>query len=202
MLKQRNRVVFLLFSLFVFAILAKAQQAKLLPPTPTELHDVKDKLDLKLLPEGAKNLEIEGKQVFNLVNSNTIQLTLVPVRFEIGIQHSIGESTISDCGIYLIPAHGAGSFIWTIGKEEELSGLVQCTGLQAVGVQSLGDSNPALILIYRAYTVHESFSQPYIFSWDKDSKKYQIDDAWDRQIAEESKTPTIRSIRRLMSKAK
>lgn len=203
MRKRLIRPVLLLISFWVIAILSHAQQPKLVFPSSVELQNIKSRLDPKLLPDSAKNLEVESKQVFNLVNANEVQLTLIPVRFEIGIPNPLGEATISNCGLYLIPANGAGNFIWTVGKDKEIAGLVQCTGVQAVGLQSVTDSNPALIFIYHAFTAHESFSEPYVFSWDKNSKAYQIDDDWNRRIDEQQiKVLTIKSIKQLMSQTK
>jgi hypothetical protein len=53
---KRIRAVLLLFQIFALAILAPAQQSKLVPPKITELKEIKDRRDRHLLPEGTKNL--------------------------------------------------------------------------------------------------------------------------------------------------
>jgi hypothetical protein len=201
MLKQRNRVV-LFLSIFVCTFFAAAQQAKLVPLTPAELDKVKEKLDSKLMPEDAKEPEVDSGQVFHLLDPDVPSFTVVPVHFDIPIGHETGGATKTDCGVFFIPDNGSAAFLWTIGKEAELKDVTDCEGVKAIGLQHTVNSNPALILLYGVHNSSGSFSQAYILSWNKDSKAYQVDEDWNMRIAGHVKVLNIRNIRQFMSQPK
>lgn len=180
------------------------QTGRLLRLQQTEVQAIRNRLDRDLLPDGAKNLAMEEKQVFNLISKDAIDLVLAPVKFDVPSDSIMGKGTGSatGCGLYVLPKGEKARFAWIVGKEEELSGLVQCSGLQAMGLQEMGDTYPELILIYEEHTVHDTFSQAYAFSWDTESRSYVDDKEWDERIAAEREPPTVRSVKRLISQGK
>lgn len=168
----------------------------------TELQAIKEKLDPKLLPKSGSKVYVDDKQVFKLIGQKGDSLAIVPVRFDIPTETTLGRSSISECGVYLLPINGTAKFLWTSGKDDEQEGLVQCAGVEAVGSYPVADSNPELILIFRAFTVHDDFSDPYVLSWNKGLQGYEIDEVWGARIAEGSKKVTIANIKQLMSQKK
>jgi hypothetical protein len=167
--KQRNSSLALLGVLFVLPAFAVTPQTKLLPPAAAELKTIPGKLDPKLLPDGATDLEVENKQIFNLVMQGATQLTLVPVRFNIPVEGSGGTS--HNCGAYLLSASGTVSFIAAV--HDNLP--IQCWSIEAVRLQRIPGENPLIILTGDLNTANRSWMQPFVLRWDKGAGTYKMD---------------------------
>jgi hypothetical protein len=166
----RSSGLALLVGLFAFSALAATPQSKLLPPAAAELNGIEGKLDRKLLPDGATQLEIESKQIFDLVIQNTVQLTLTPVRFKVPVGGS-QEASPRDCGIYLISADGAVNFIRTLGEDLP----IQCWSIDAVRLERIPEDRPLIILTGNLASGTRSWLQPVVLRWDKGAGTYKMD---------------------------
>lgn len=170
--KQRIAAL-LLCALVVLSMPAMGQQTKLVHVSTAELRSVRRKIDPKLLPDGAIEIEVEDKQVFNLVIRNQRLFTVVPVLFRAPVDVVYTQGVATGCGIYLIPASGTDRFMWAIGREEP--GIVMCGGVTSMRLDRHVDSNPDIELTFDAYTLHNNFSVPGTLHWDKNSNEYHLD---------------------------
>ena len=175
----RARSLRLAYGVLLFLpLLASADKPTLVPLSSAELQALRSKLDPKLLPGGNRNLEVDRKQSFRLIQEGQPELDLVPVRFDTPIPHTTGARV--NCGVYLLKQNVPGKFFWTLGSDTELP--FNCLHLDAVGIQPFKNDKPAIIFLYSTEDPgpHEPMRWPYVLSWDDHSKEYVIPDAWER----------------------
>ena len=176
---------------------ADKPKPRLVPLSPVELQALQSKLDPRLLPEGNRNLEVDQKQSFRLMQEGQPVLDLVPVRFDTPIPDTTGAR--ENCGVYVLSSNVPGKFFWTLGSDTDLP--FNCFHLVAVGLQPFENDKPAIILLYSTEDpgLHEPIRWPYVLSWDDHSKTYVITDAWARDTGLDPKT-TIRDVQRLLER--
>jgi len=187
--------------LLFLPLLAGADKPKptLVPLSPTELQALQSKLNPKLLPDGIRNLEVDQKQSFRLMQEGQPELDLVPVRFDTPIPNTTGAR--ENCGVYLLNSKVPTKFFWTLGSDTDLP--FNCFRLVAVGLQPIENNKPAIIFLYNTEDPgpHEPMRWPYVISWDDRSKEYVITDAWSHDTGLDPKT-TIRDVQRLLGNKK
>jgi hypothetical protein len=166
----RNSGLGLLCSLFLLPVSATTPQSKLQHPTAIKLNRIKGKLDPTRLPEGARGLGVDSKQIFDLVMQNTIQLTVVPVHFTTTLD-SGGDIASHNCGVYLLPANGTVDFFEIV--EGELP--IQCWSIIAIRLERIDGDYPLIVLTGDVNSGNRTWQQPIVLRWDKLSGKYTMD---------------------------
>jgi len=165
----RSSGLALMVGLFVLSAMA-LPQSRLLPPASPELKAIATKLNRKLLPDGATQLKVESKKVFDLVVKNKRQLTLVPVRFSVPVSGSPLE-TAQDCGIYLLSADGTVDFIRTMSDDLP----IQCWSIDAVRLERIPGDHPLIILKGSLRTGNRAWEQVFVLRWDEGAGTYKLD---------------------------
>ncbi len=203
--KQLGKLTAALCLVLTFPAFAAAQGGKLVPLAPSKLKTLSNSLDRKLLPDSSRGVEIENKQVFDLVSQTATLLTIVPVRFQITGEEFNGDENkdLRECGVYIIPEQGKSYFIWTLdGTTDGPSGVIQCSGIDAVGLQPVPGSSPAIILIYTQdkRVFQGSTTKGFVLSLIKDDGKYWVNQSLTGDVDENIEEPTVRKVQRFLSK--
>jgi hypothetical protein len=170
----RIRAALLLCLFAAAALCASAQNFTLKPLSPAEIQSVSASLDKTLLPDGAGKVQVAGKQSFHVQIAGRTDVTLIPVRFSIsepGLVQGINRDT-NECGLYLVDASGKSRFDKV--ADSDTDGLIQCSGVDGVGLAHSPGAHPQVIFIFSAYTVHRSWSDPYLVSWSDNDGRYVI----------------------------
>ena len=203
--KQRDRAIAALCLFLACSAFAAAQSGKLVPLAPSKLKALNNNLDIKLLPDSSREVEIEKKQVFDLVSQTAALLTIVPVRFHVTGEEFNGDKNkdLRECGVYVIPQQGKRYFIWTLdGSTDGPSGVTQCGGIEAIGLQPVAGSSPAIILIYAQdkRVFQGSTTRSYVLSLTKDDGKYWVNQSLTGDVEENIEEPTVRKVQQFLSK--
>jgi hypothetical protein len=140
-------------------------------PATGELESIQAKLDRRLLPEGTTVFEVEIGQIFNLVIDSKKILSLVPVHLKAPPPSASDEPASNDCGVYLISGRDEVRFIRTI--EEDLP--IQCWSIKAVRLERIQDDYPLIILTGDLSSATRGWLQPFVFRWNKESERYEMD---------------------------
>lgn len=185
--------------LLTVLLLRAEERSKLIPFSSSESAKLQSKLDLKALPEGNRNLQVDRKQSFRLIAEGQSELDIIPVKFDTPIPET--EGVRENCGVYLLRQNAPMKFFWTLGRDTNLP--FNCLSLDALGIQPFENEKPAIILLYTTEDPgpHEAQRWPYVITWDENSKDYVITDGWGRDTGLDPKT-TIRDIQRLLGRKK
>jgi len=155
---------------------AGAQNVTLKPLSPAEIQAVNAGFDKTLLPDGAGNIQAAGRQSFHVQIAGRTEVSVIPIRFSIseeGLVQGISRVT-NECGVYLVDASGKGRFDRVADSDN--AGLIQCGGVEGVGLAHRPGPHPQVILIFGAYTVHRSWSDPYLVSWSDSDGRYVVEE--------------------------
>lgn len=164
---------FLRVCCLLIATAAGAQQFRLKPLSPTELSSAPAAIDKTLLPDGAKHVQVASRQSFQVQQARRTELTILPVHFstsEAGLVPGI-ERINQQCGLYLRNPSGKSRYT-AIGPQDT---AIQCDGIEAVGLARDQAAHAQILLIYTLHTVHRSWSDPYLVSWNQNENRYSIE---------------------------
>ena len=128
-------------------------------------------LDSRLLPSGGSVMAVDRNQVFRLEIPGTDFITLVPAVYELNHGNSF-----ADCGLFLLKSGvGPARFLSTLTHERTLPELINCGGVQAVGLMTSDGARPRVLLLYNVYSPHTNLSVGVVLAWAGTSQGYEVD---------------------------
>ena len=157
------------------AALAGAQRYALKPLSGQETRSAQAGLDMSLLPEGAKGLQLARGQVFRVDAAGRTEVTVLPVRFYTAAPGLVqGIDRRSDlCGVFLSGAGAKARFEPL--ADNDTDGSVQCGGVEGVGLARGTGTHPEVLLLFRVHTMHRSWSDPYAVQWSSNDGRYVLE---------------------------
>ena len=136
-----------------------------------ELVATRARLITSLVPRIAAPIEIDPKQVFALERGGRVAMYVEPVRFQ-SYDTEVLTHTSYRCGVFILPAEGAATFLPTIGYGQYEP--VQCDGLKRVHFKYAKGrlAPPNIEMYYEGSTPHANSEQYVAFSWNAAKKAY------------------------------
>ncbi len=136
-----------------------------------EIQKRKAQLDSRLLPLGGALVAVDDHQVFRLDLFSGKSIIFVPAVYE--LKHG---SSFADCGIFLLsPGTSPARFLSTLTHEQTLPELINCGGVQAMGLMPADGSRPRVLLLYNIYSPNVNLSAGVALAWDEASQNYKVD---------------------------
>lgn len=176
------------------AVPQQRTSAHLVRVPAAEVEKRKAKLDSRLLPSGGALLAVDHNQVFRLDLPTGKSIIFVPAVYELNHGNSF-----ADCGIFLLDSGTAPArFLSTLTHERTLPELINCGGVQAMGLMSFDGTRPRVLLLYNIYSPHTNLSVGVVLAWIGTSQTYEVD-----RILDDDRNPvsSIADIRSQLSPA-
>jgi hypothetical protein len=155
---------------------AQEKGVRLAAVSPEQVKGLRGRLDAGMLPKGASHLEITKGQTFQLMDGTQSMMTLVPVEFYV----MTDSAFLSVCGLYTLPAVGAGRFVVTHGMtpeadDEDVEDAWECARTTAMGVMPNEGAHPRLLLTMASFSPprHEAVV-PIVLTWNAGTGSYVV----------------------------
>lgn len=170
MMRRQNRLVLAGALLLAACGCAAAQRVRLKPIRPADVGRLQTRLDKSLLQDGAKEIQVDAKQSFDLEAADgTTTLTLVTVAFRVPHGAVVGRY----CGIFLLPRNAPEMFFNPISDDLP----VVCEDIAAVRLRRDRGVPPAFVFTGRFSSgARGGWEQRFTISWDAVGHKYTLDD--------------------------
>jgi hypothetical protein len=164
------------------------------PLTADESAVAKTRIVAALVKGAAGPVSVEKGQEFAVSGEGFASFWLEPVRY---LSHDAGgDGTSYRCGVFVLPAKGAATFVPTLGYK--WTEAMSCDGLDGLGFSAAGNGPPRVLLLYSAESPNAAVKDPMVLDWDAAAQRYGGNERLSRRLEDDGKAVSIAGIKRLL----